>query len=401
MDVPSRLLPHDLPVTGAWRPGDPVADRRFATFAEDRPFHLEGGGALRDVSVAYETWGQLDERASNAVLVCHALTGDAHAKGASGPGQPTPGWWDGLIGPGRGIDTDRWFVVCVNALGGCQGSTGPSSADPASPSGAAYGSRFPVVSIRDMVRSQELVARQIGIRTWAAVIGGSMGGMQALEWAVMFPDRLRGLAALATTAAATSQQIAYSAVGRRVIALDPCFQGGDFYDAPPGQGPGRGLAVARELAHVTYRADRELQERFGRAEREPLDGGFRQWQRFDVESYLDYHGAKLARRFDANSYLALNKAMDLHDVGRRRGGVDRALGRVQVPTVTASITTDELYRPWQQEDLRDRLRAQGVACRHVVIDSPFGHDAFLVEHQQVADALAPLFEEIDTDDRTT
>ena len=395
MEVPDAArsaLPPDLPATGAWRPGDPVADRRFVSFADQRPFLLEGGGALRDVTLAFETWGELDADAANAVLVCHAVTGDAHATGPSGDGQPTPGWWDGVIGPGRAIDTDHWFVVCVNVLGGCQGTTGPSSADP--DTGKPYGSRFPVVSIRDMVRSQASVADELGIRRWHSVIGGSMGGMQALEWAVMYPDRVRGVVALASAAAASAQQIAYSTVGRHAVALDPGYRGGDYYDAPPGEGPAAGLALARSLAQVTYRADGELEERFGRAEREPLDRGFALWQRFQVESYLDYHGAKLARRFDANSYVHLTKAMDLHDLGRRRGGIARALGRIRAPVLDVSITTDELYRPWQQEQLRDALVAQGVECRYAVSDSPHGHDAFLLEADQVGAALRPFLEEI-------
>lgn len=390
--VPTDPRRAPLPATGAWRPGDPPADRRFLTIAADRPFTLEGGGVLRHITLAYETWGVLDARGANAVLVCHALTGDAHAAGRSAPGQPTEGWWDGLIGPGRAIDTDRWFVVCANVLGGCQGTTGPATEDP--DTGTPYGARFPVVTIRDVVRTQHQLADHLGIASWAAVVGGSMGGMQALEWAVMFPDRVRAVAAIATTAAASAQQIAFSAVGRRAVVLDPGFRGGDYYDAPPGEGPHRGLAVARSLAQVTYRAERELQDRFGRAELDPLDDRFEPWQRFQIESYLDYHGAKLARRFDANSYLVINKMMDLHDLGRGRGGVDRALARVRARALTMSITTDELYWPWQQDALRDGLRAAGVRCDHVVIDSPHGHDAFLLEDEQVGAPLAALLEEI-------
>lgn len=392
---PRPTTPASLPASGAWTPGDPLGERRLLTFAERHPFVLEGGGALREVTVAYETWGRLDERAGNAVLVCHALTGDAHAVGDSGPGQPTPGWWDDLIGPGRGIDTDRWFVVCTNVLGGCQGSTGPASTDP--DTGKPYGSRFPVVSVRDMVRAQEVVADHLGIGRFAAVVGGSMGGMQALEWAVMFPERVRAVGAIATAAASSAQQLALSAIGRRAIALDPGFRGGDYYDAEPGEGPGAGLGLARALAQITYRTERELQDRFGRTERDPLGDTFEQWQRFQVESYLAYHGEKLARRFDANSYLAINKAMDLFDLGRDRGGLDRALARVRARVLTVAITSDELYRPWQQEELRDRLRAAGADVRHDTIDSPHGHDAFLLEHEQVAAVLRPLLEEIADD----
>lgn len=378
------------PVTGAWRAGDPVGERQFVRVDAGRPFALEGGGSLPEVAVAYETWGELDGAASNAVLVCHALTGDAHAAGRSGPGQPTDGWWDGLIGSGRAIDTDRWFVVCANVLGGCQGTTGPATPDPTT--GAPYGSRFPVVTIRDVVRTQRSLADHLGVHRWAAVVGGSMGGMQALEWAVMFPDRVRTVGLLATTAAASAHQIALSAVGRRAVALDPGFAGGDYYDRPAGHGPHRGLAVARSLAQVTYRSHTELEDRFGRDELDPLDGRFEPWQRFQVESYLDYHGEKLVRRFDANSYLVINKMMDLHDVGRGRGGVAAALGRVRAEAMTLSVTSDELYWPSQQEALRDGLRVAGVRCTHHVVDSPHGHDAFLLEDEQVGAALRALLE---------
>jgi homoserine O-acetyltransferase/O-succinyltransferase len=382
-----------LPASGAWRDGDPVGRRQFLALARERPFALEGGGVLRDVSVAYETWGTLAADASNAVLVCHALTGDAHAAGKSGPGHPTPGWWDDLIGAGRALDTDRYFVVCANVLGGCQGTTGPASLEPSTK--RPYGSRFPLVSIRDMVRTQAALADHLGIDRWLAVVGGSMGGMQVLEWAVMFPDRVRSVAPIATCAATTAQQIAFSTVQRSTIALDPNWRDGDYYDAPPGQGPHQGLALARELAQVTYRSDRAFNERFGRAELDPIDDYFHLWQRFDVEGYLDYHGAKLARRFDANSYLAISKAMDLHDIGRGRGGIDRALARIVVPTLTMSVDTDELYYPYQQEAIRNALHANGTPVEHIVIKSDHGHDGFLLETDQIAPALTTFLSEVE------
>lgn len=381
-----------LPVTGAWRPGDPVGARRFLELARDHHFSLEGGGRLQGISVAYETWGRLAADASNAVLVCHALTGDSHAAGHSGPGHPSPGWWDDLIGPGRALDTDRYFVVCANVLGGCQGTTGPSSIEPAT--GRPYGSRFPVVSIRDMVRTQELLAEHLGIGCWLSVVGGSMGGMQVLEWGVMFPERMRSLVPIATTASASAQQIAYSSVQRSTIALDPRWRGGDYYDAEPGDGPHQGLAVARQLAQVTYRTEPVFAERFDRGELEEIDR-FDLWQRFEVEGYLDYHGAKLCRRFDANTYLVISKAMDLHDVGRGRGGVARALARVRVPSLVMSVTTDALYVPAQQEHLRDGLRAAGTDVEYVEIDSPDGHDAFLLATDQVGDALARFLDHVE------
>lgn len=394
-DPRAALSADVLPVSGSWAPGDPVGHRRFHTIAADRPFALEGGGILRDVTIAYETWGSLDADAANAVLVCHALTGDAHAAGRSGPGHPGPGWWDELIGSGKAIDTDRYFVVCANVLGGCQGTTGPASVDAAT--GRPYGSQFPVVTIRDTVRTQAALADHLGIGRWLAVIGGSMGGMQVLEWGVMFPDRVRGIAPIATCSAATAQQIAFSAIGRNAIALDPRWRNGDYYDAAPGDGPHRGLALARQLAQVTYRTDEVFTERF---DREMLDvaDAFSLWQRFQVEGYLDYQGAKLARRFDANSYLLINRSMDLHDIGRGRGGVDRALRRVRVPVLTMSITSDALYPPYQQEAIRDGLRAQGVPCEHVVIDSPDGHDAFLLATDQTAPALRDFLDRVEKTD---
>jgi homoserine O-acetyltransferase len=383
--------PSRLPVTGAWRAGDPPGRRRFVRVAVDKPLVLEGGGQLREVDIAFETWGELDPQAGNAVLVCHALTGDSHAVGRSGDGHPSPGWWDGLIGPGRAVDTDRYFVVCVNVLGGCQGTTGPSSPDP--DTGRPYGSTFPVVTIRDMVRVQARVADALGIGAWHTVIGGSMGGMQVLEWGIMFPDRVRSLIPIATAAAATAQQIAYSAIERRTIALDPNWRGGDYYDAPAGEGPHRGLALARQLAQVTYRTDEVFSQRFGRGVVDELD--FTPWQRFDVEGYLDYHGTKLVRRFDANSYLLLAKAMDLHDVGRDRGGIEKGLARIRVPTRTMSITTDALYYPYQQHEIRDVLVRHGVAADDVVIKSPHGHDAFLIDVDQVGEAVSDFLADLE------
>ncbi|MBI2710597.1 MAG: homoserine O-acetyltransferase [Actinobacteria bacterium] len=364
--------------------------------AVDRPFVLEGGGVLHDITVAFESWGRLAADASNAVLVCHALTGDAHAAGRIGPGQSTAGWWDGVIGPGRAIDTDRWFVVCSNVLGGCQGTTGPASKRP-DRTGAPvrYGSAFPVVTVRDMVRVQAKLADALGIRRWAAVVGGSMGGMQALEWAVMFPDRVGALAPIATCPSATAQQIAYWSTGRRAIALDPGWQGGDYYDAPAGTGPHAGLAVARMVSQITFRSDRVFTDRFGRDVVEPLQPPFELWQRFQVERYLEYHGDKLARRFDANSYLLLTKAMDLHDLGRGRGGAGAALRRVRAPALVMGVTSDVLYPAYQSRELVDLLSRAGSPARYVEIDSPHGHDAFLIELDQVGAALAELLDSLD------
>ncbi|MGB5757459.1 MAG: homoserine O-acetyltransferase [Acidimicrobiales bacterium] len=370
----------DIPASGGWRPGDPVAWRKFMTVCGGRCFALEGGGVLEDITLAYETWGTLDASASNAILVCHALTGDAHAAGPSGTGQRTDGWWDDLIGPGLALDTDRYFIVCVNALGSCQGSTGPMSIHPAD--GKPYAARFPVVSTRDIVRTQAFLADGLGIDRWLSVVGGSMGGMQVLEWAVMYPDRLASFISIASSASASPLQIGWSEVGRLAIVQDPKWNGGDYYDAAPGEGPHQGLMLARRIAQIHYRSDKSLADRFGRSTVDRLDS-FHLWDRFQVESYLDYHGQKLARRFDANSYLVLNKVMDLHDVGRGRDGTAAALARVKAPSLVVSIDSDTLYTPRQQRELVADLQAGGADVRYETIHSDHGHDGFLIEFEQL------------------
>lgn len=344
------------------------------------------------MTVAYETFGRLDADAGNAVLVCHAWTGDSHVYGPIGHGHRASGWWEGVVGPGCSIDTDRYFVVCANVLGGCQGSTGPSSPHP--DDGKPYGSRFPVVTVRDMVRVQVQLANHLGVARWLTVIGGSMGGMQALEWAVTYPHRVASLLVVASCALSTAQQIALGAVGRRAIKLDPRWRGGDYYDAEPGDGPHEGLIVARQLAQVTFRTDEVFTKRFGRdfADRQE---GLGLWQRFEVERYLDYHGEKLVRRFDANSYLIISKAMDLHDIGRGRGGVPAALARVKVPTRTIGIWSDILYPSYQQREIADILASQGSPADYVEIDSEQGHDSFLIDTDQVNDAIADFLERVE------
>ena len=336
-----------------WRPGDPVADRRFADLGG---FDPELGGHLPAVRIAYETWGrpQHDARGiTNAVLVEHALTGDAHVRGAAGPGQPTPGWWDGLVGPGRALDTDRWFVVAANVLGGCQGSTGPWSA---APDGRPWAARFPALTIRDQVRVEALLADHLGVQRVAAVLGGSMGGMRALEWAAVYPERVGAALVLAVGAAASADQIATQSAQVLAIRSDP----------------GHGLGIARRIAHLTYRSELELDIRFGR---EVQDDG-----RYTVVSYLDHHADKLADRFDADSYVVLTEAMNTHDVGRGRGGGAAALAAIDVPLVVAGVDTDRLYPLRQQQFVADH--AANVDGLHTV-RSDHGHDGFLLETEQV------------------
>lgn len=381
----------DLPVTGAWRSGDPPGNRQFFTVDRPHSFELEGGGSLRDVTVAYETWGELASDGSNAVLICHALTGDSHVSGDAGHGHPTPGWWGEMVGPGKALDTEELFVVCANVLGGCQGTTGPSSPNP--DTGQPYGSSFPTVTVRDIVRTQRRLADHLGVRRWLTVVGGSMGAMQALEWGVMFPDRVSSVCSLAGCMAASAQQIGWSAVGRTALALDPNWQGGDYYDSPPGQGPHAGLAIARSLAQITYRSDEVFEDRFGR-ELFDIHSVYGLWDRFQVESYLDYHGEKLVKRFDANTYLVLNRVMDLHDIGRDRGGIAAAVSRFKAPVLSLSITSDTLYPPRQQVELHDAVVAAGGRCVYTVVDSPHGHDGFLLEVEAVGQAIKDFLEKV-------
>jgi homoserine O-acetyltransferase len=379
MNKPYRHDPAPYPASGGWTPDQPAGHRQFHHFAQTRPFSLEGGGSLHDVTIAYETWGTLNDDASNAILVCHAWTGDSHVAGSAGKGHATPGWWEGLVGPGQAIDTNKYFVVCSNVLGGCQGSTGPASPHP--DDGKPYGLRFPVVTIRDMVRAQASLADALQIKTWRAVAGGSMGGMQALEWAITFPTRVGALIAIATCAEASAQQIAWGSIGRRALLMDPAYNNGDYYDAGPDGGPWNGFSVARMIAQVTFRTDSKFNEKFGRQLKDQNfnSDGIDLFSRFEVEGYLDHHGDRLVRRFDANSYLYIGKAMDLHDIGRGRGGLDQALARIKAPTLTISIDSDILYPAYQQELIQSLLTNNDPRNAHREIQSVEGHDGFLIE----------------------
>ena len=349
--------------------------------AEIGPVDLETGGRLDAVTVAYETWGELDADGRNAVLVLHALTGDAHV--ASHAADPSAGWWEQLVGPGRAVDTDRWFVLAPAMIGGCHGSTGPSS--PAA-DGRPWGSRFPFLTLRDAVAAEARLADVLGVERFHAVIGGSMGGARALEWAVTQPERVGGVGVFASTAASSAEQIAVAQAQCAAIRLDPCFTGGDYYGGPA---PEAGLGLARRIAHVTYRSRAELAERFGR-HAQPGEDPFgtvagARVGRYQVESYLDHQAAKLVDRFDANSYLTLTEALMSHDVGRGRGGVAAALARFSGPAFIAAVDSDRLYLPAESERLAAAL--PGAEDVHV-IRSDIGHDGFLTEYTQVADPLA-------------
>ena len=313
------------------------------------------------------------------MLVLHALTGDSHAAGAVESGHPEAGWWDALIGAGRAIDTDRFFVVAPNVLGGCQGTTGPSSIKAAT--GAPFGSGFPTITIRDQVAVEAALADALGIECWACVVGGSMGGQRALEWAVTYPERVPHAVIMACGAAATAEQIALCSLQVRAIENDANFHGGDYYSRT--DGPWRGLSVARGIGQVSYRTELELSQRFNRGhqnDEHPFAGGL-----YTVESYLEYHGEKLARRFDANSYIVLSRVMNHHDVGRGRSGVAAALGRITGRVTLAGISSDRLYPLRLQDELAELIpNNSGVH----VIDSLSGHDAFLTEHEAVGKVIA-------------
>ena len=371
------------PATGAWRDGDPPGERQFAWLGG---FDFEAGGHVPQLRLAYETWGELDPDGGNAILVCHALTGDSHVEGDAGPGHPTAGWWPGLIGPGLPLDTDRYFIVAANMLGGCQGSTGPSSLDA---SGQEYGPDFPLTSIRDQVRAQALLADALGIERFAAVVGGSMGGMHVQEWGLMFPDRAARLIVLSAPPLLDAQTIAENTLQNDAIRLDPLFLGGRYYDETAGFGPHRGLALARRLAMLNYRSETELNDRFGRSwqsSRAPGDAG----GRYAVESYLDFHGNRFTRRFDANSYIVLTSAMNTHNVGRDRGGVERALATIEVPTLVIGIDTDTLFRIDTQHRIAAGVANSVTGDRALTIASPYGHDGFLLEIHRVGDAIRSM-----------
>ena len=337
------------------------------------PLALDGGGSLAPVDIAYETYGALAPDGGNAILVCHALTGDQHVASAH-PRTGKPGWWARMVGPGRPIDTDRFCVVCANVLGSCMGSTGPASVDPAT--GKPFGMAFPVITIRDMVRAQAMLLDHLGIGTLAAVVGGSMGGMQALSWAATFPARVRAALVIASTARHTAQNIAFHEVGRQAVMADPRWRGGDYGEAPPTAG----LAVARMAAHITYLSEAGLTEKFGRRlqARDAKSFGFD--ADFQVESYLRHQGLSFVDRFDANSYLFITRAMDYFDLGEEHGGrLADAFRGTRTRFCLVSFDTDWLYPTAESRRVVHALNAAGVAVSFVELSSPYGHDAFLLD----------------------
>jgi homoserine O-acetyltransferase len=347
-----------------------IAETRLARFDL---ISLDGGATLAPVDVAYQIYGELNAAKTNAILALHAFSGDAHAAGIS-PETGKPGWWDNMIGPGKAFDTNRYCVICSNVLGGCRGTTGPSSVDPAT--GKPYAMSFPIITIGDMVRVQKLLVEHLGIRRLLSVAGGSMGGMQALEWAVAHPEMTASAIPIATTARHSAQQIAFDEVGRQAVMADPDWAGGDYYGGPP---PARGLAVARMIGHITYMSDDSMREKFGRRLRNRDEFGFDFEAEFEVESYLRYRGSQFVGRFDANSYLYITKAMDYFDLANGYGSLAQALERATARFLVISFTSDWLYPSYQSQEIVNALRRSNKDVAYCELNSNYGHDAFLVD----------------------
>jgi len=359
-----------------------VQTRTVRVVEQDRPLELVCGRALGPIDVAYETYGQLSPQADNAILICHALSGNAHAAGFHRHTDRKPGWWDGMIGPGKPIDTDRYYVICSNFLGGCSGTTGPSSIDPRT--GRPYGLDFPIVTIRDMVRVQRLLLDRLGIKGLLAVIGGSIGGMQALQWMIEYPDFVRAAIPIATTAHLGAQAIAFDAVGRNAILADPGFCNGQYHGK---QGPDRGLAIARMIGHITYLSEQGMRQKFGRQLMAGQDYQYDFNSEFAVETYLDYQGQSFVERFDANSYLYITKAADYFDLQKDYGSLKRAFEGVKARVLIVSFSSDWLFSPAQSQAMVDALVANGKDVSYCNIESAYGHDAFLLETQTLGQLI--------------
>lgn len=373
---------------------DPGAGARSAPAIPDKNFHRIGsfepelGGYLEEVTLAYETWGELDPSGENAILIVHALTGDSHCVGGISEAYKRGGWWDEMVGPGRLVDTDEHFVVCSNVLGGCSGSTGPASVDPATD--YQYGMRFPIVTISDIVRAQKRLLDDLGVRKLEVVIGGSIGGQQALEWALKFPDFVEKAVPVAATGALGPQGLGMSEIGRRAIMADPNWQGGDYYGT--GKSPETGLAIARMAGMLTYQSAEGQWERFGREEatRPALYEEF--GGRFEIESYLHYQGHDLTGRFDANSYLYLTRAMDLYDIGAGYASHEEAYERIEAEVLFVGISSDWLFPAREVRAAAELAKAAGAEAHYEEIESLNGHDAFLKDWDELRAAVGPFLD---------
>jgi homoserine O-acetyltransferase len=361
-----------------------VKPKRFTFARPGEEMPLDSGRKLGPITLEYETYGELNEEKSNGVIVFHALSGDAHVAGYHRHSDEKPGWWDNAIGPGKAVDTDRYFVVCANVIGGCRGSTGPGSVDPITR--GPYGSRFPIITIRDMVRAQVSLLDHLEIERVLAAIGGSMGGFQVLQFATSYPDRCSLAIPVATAGRQSAQNIAFNEIGRQAIMSDPKWSNGDYYGGEP---PVDGLSIARMVGHVTYLSDETLRRRFGRRAKEgaQLNGSLSKDPCFEVESYLRYKGNAFTKRFDANSYLYISRAIDLFDLSPGGPSLAPAFRSCRTRFLVLSFSSDWLYPPAQSEEVVDAIRSNGLYARYQQIQSSYGHDAFLLEADKIEDLV--------------
>lgn len=361
-----------------------IVETKYFTFAESpNEMVLECGKKLGPVTLAYETYGELNNDKSNCILILHALSGDAHVAGKNHPDDPKPGWWDDMVGPGKAFDTEKYFIVCTNVIGGCKGSTGPGSINPET--GKLYGLDFPIITIPDMVNAQKALIDHLGISRLLCVTGGSMGGMQSLQWAVTYPDMVRLCIPIATTARLSAQAIAFDAVGRHAIMNDPNWNNGDYYGK---QLPATGLAIARMIGHITYLSDKSMHAKFGRDLQDKATPDYDFVTEFQVESYLNYKGETFVERFDANSYLYITKAMDYFDLAQPSGDLRKELARAKAAFLVISFSSDWLFTSAMSKEIVSALRRNNKDVSYAEIQSDYGHDAFLLE----IDTLSRLVE---------
>lgn len=361
---------------------DSVGLVKTETFVSDTPLDLESGRRLDPVQIAYETYGRPDADRSNAILICHALSGDAHAAGYHDIHDKRTGWWDAMIGPGKAFDTDRYWVICSNILGGCKGSTGPGTVNPET--GRPYGPAFPIITVGDMVVAQKRLMDHLEISRLVAVAGGSMGGFQVMEWALRYPERVHSAICIASAARLSAQAIAFNAVGRSAITSDPDWQQG-AYDGTPG--PQHGLAIARMVGHITYLSQLLMDAKFGRRLQSADRFSYDFTTEFAVESYLNHKGSTFTERFDANSYLYITKAMDYFDITSAYGPLRTAFSGISAKSLFVSYSTDWLFPTEQSREMVRALLSNGKDVSFVEVDSPYGHDAFLIEEERLTRIL--------------
>lgn len=369
-----------------------IVKPKYFTFAEPpNELLLENGSKIGPITICYETYGELSPKKDNAILIMHALSGDAHLAGFHSANDKKPGWWDTMVGPGKAFDTTKYFIICSNILGGCKGSTGPSSINPAT--GKPYAMNFPIITIKDMVHCQKRLIDHFGIKRLLSACGGSMGGMQALEWSVSYPEMCKSVIPIATTHLLSAQGIAFDEVGRQAIISDPNWNRGDYYDKP--DKPHNGLSLARMIAHITYLSDKSMHSKFGRDLRNKSTFGYNFEIEFQVESYLHYQGDAFVKRFDANTYLYITKAMDYFDLSFGYHSLKESLQRASgVKFLLMAFSSDWLFPPYQMKDISRALRANGIDVTYTEINTEYGHDAFLLEVDEMTQLIKHFLENI-------